>query len=86
MLITFTINSKNKTITDLYKRNFRNYLKEIFCNMLRMFNWSIETNNVQTFWNCSVSELVEVVDRIVPTEKIGHNRPSKRHKRPKQNQ
>ena len=77
VLITFNIHSKIKNITEIYKRNWQKYSAPILIEKLTSTNLKIDTDDVQTYWNCFESLLVDIVDQVAPLEKIGNNEPSK---------
>ena len=76
VLITFTINSESKLNQEVFKRNWRNYSKHLLIEKLNSENLNIDTDDVQTYWNCFESILVDIVDQIAPLEKIGKIKPS----------
>ena len=76
VLITFNIHSKIKNIPEIYKRNWQKYSKPLLIEKLTSTNLNIDTDDVQTYWNCFESLLVDIVDQVAPLEKIGNNKPS----------
>ena len=71
-LITFEINSNTKIKPEIYKRNWLNYTKEKLCSKLNSIDWNIEYDDVQGYWNCFESKLVEAIDVIAPIELQKH--------------
>ena len=76
VLISFDIHSQSKIITENYKRNWKQYSKPILVEKLQSANLTIDTDDVQTYWNCFESILVDIVDQVAPLEKIGKITPS----------
>ena len=76
VLITFAINSESKLNQEVFKRNWRNYSKHLLIEKLNSENLHIDTDDVQTYWNCFESILIDIVDQIAPLEKIGKIKPS----------
>ena len=50
-LVMFCINVIKPKAEVTYKRDWRHYSKENFCNELRFINWSLDIGDVQGFWN-----------------------------------
>ena len=72
-LILFSIRSTKIPLRDLYKRNWKFYTKEQLIFSLRNVNWEINNDDVQSYWNTFESRLVEIVDALVPIEKLTQN-------------
>ena len=69
-LILFNIKSKSKSVNSTLKRNWKSYSKDKLISQLNAKNWSIENDDVQSYWNSFESNLIEVVDNICPLETI----------------
>ena len=48
------------------KRNWKFYTKEKLLAKLSTVNWSINNDDVQSYWNSFESKLIEVVDDLCP--------------------
>ena len=55
---------------------WQKYSKPLLIEKLTSNNLNIDTDDVQTYWNCFESLLVDIVDQVAPLEKIGNNKPS----------
>ena len=69
-LIIFSIRSAKSLTQYQFKRNWKSYTKEKLQIALTSANWNIEQDDVQSYWNSFESTLIEIVDALVPVEKI----------------
>ena len=67
-LITFETKSSKSNTEQIFKRNWKNYSKELLCLELSKIVWNLEFDDVQSCWNCFESVLVNIVDKIAPLE------------------
>ena len=49
-----------------WKRDWRHYSKKKLCERLARINWNFESDLVQDFWNELESQLITVVDELIP--------------------
>ena len=70
LMITFNTKSSKVNPTPTLQRNWKGYSKEILINELNKVNWDIPYDNVQAYWNCFESKLIEIVDNIAPLEPV----------------
>ena len=56
-----------------FRHDWRKYSKESLCNELSLIDWKIDTDGVQGFWNVFENQLINVVDKLVPTTKFVNN-------------
>ena len=68
ILITFEISSKFKRKPEIYKRKWINYTKDKLCSKIRNVDSNIEFDDVQGYWNCFESKVVETIDELAPME------------------
>ena len=74
LLITFELGSNKTANKTFYKRNWKAYNKDILLNHLNNTCWSIDLDDVQSYWNLFESKLVEIVDIVAPLEsKLSNN-------------
>ena len=69
-LISFTTTIEKIPLTEIFKRNWKNYSKEALLTELSKQNWLIKKDSVQSFWNEFESKLVEIVDIIAPLQPL----------------
>ena len=68
LLISFEIASSKMMKNEIRKRNWKTYSKEKLIENLSKVDWNIEFDDVQSFWNCFESKLVEIIDKLAPLE------------------
>ena len=69
-LILFNIKANKRQMKSSLKRNWKLYSKEKLITELSLINWSIENDDVQSYWNSFESKLIEIVDNIFPLEPV----------------
>ena len=67
-LISFETSIERVSPKEIYRRNWKKYTKTILLNELSKQNWQIKKDSVQSYWNDFESNLVEIVDKIVPLQ------------------
>ena len=73
-MVSFTINSELKNSIVAYRRNWQKYSKEALNAKLESQNWQILNDDVQGYWNCFESRLVQIVDELAPLELIAEKK------------
>ena len=77
LLVSFTINSELQNPFISYRRNWQKYSKEALNAKLESQNWQILNDDVQGYWNCFESRLVQIVDELAPLELIAEKKHSR---------
>ena len=69
-MVSFIIKSVLSPANKIFRRNWKNYSKEALNIKLSETNWQIEHDDVQGYWNCFESKLVNITDELAPVELI----------------
>ena len=73
-LIKFSISTGKNESKITFKRNWKNYNKEILISELSKVDWNIINDDVQSYWNSFESQLIEIVDRLSPMCEVINNK------------
>ena len=69
-LVHFEINIKKTIKSEIWKRNWKFYSKDLLVQKLYSVDWQIKKDSVQSYWNKFESKLVEIVDSIAPLQPL----------------
>ena len=70
LMVSFTIKTEFEPPIKTYRRNWKNYNKEALNVKLSQTDWNIENEDVQGYWNCFESKLIQIIDELAPVQLI----------------